>query len=327
MISAACVMMQRNEEDLLEPWLLYHAYLFGFENLYVIDNGSSSAAVRATMERFRRVGVHFDTSFSRPSDYERKHAIVAEKITSLKHAKGHDFYFPMDCDEFVALFDQTGITLGRTAILDYLERLAATADRTMFRIKAQAFNVPGESCKFYLEDLSKVFFTEGEVEYLEHGNHNGRLWGETGEQHVPITYLHFRNKPFRDLLRHAREKLKNRVDVGDLGAVMAYRGHGDHMVPYFSMTEADYLGSFAHKPAFIVPEFHDLIEVLGASKAMGRVCACPEWERGTGDLIELPPGFDGDLYLQANLDVAQARMHPIVHYHLYGKEERRRLRP
>jgi hypothetical protein len=191
--------------------------------------------------------------FDRPSDYERKHAIVAEKITSLRRSEGHDFCFQMDCDEFVALFDDTGITLSRKAILGYLERLAAIPSQRTLRIRAQLFNVPGESCKFYLEDLSKVFFTKGEVEYLEHGNHNGRLSGITIEQHVPVTYLHFRNKPFQDLLRHAREKLKSRVDVSDIAAILAYRGHGDHMVPYFSMTESDYRASFGRKPPFLFP--------------------------------------------------------------------------
>jgi hypothetical protein len=76
-----------------------------------------------------------------------------------------------------------------------------------------------------------------------------------------------------------------------------------------------------------VPQFRDLIEVLGAAEAMARVAGCSGWERASGNPIELPSGFEGDLYLQANPDVARARMHPAVHYHLYGKTERRRLRP
>jgi hypothetical protein len=34
----ACVMMQKNEDELLRPWLAYHSYLFSPENLYVFDN-------------------------------------------------------------------------------------------------------------------------------------------------------------------------------------------------------------------------------------------------------------------------------------------------
>jgi hypothetical protein len=326
MISVACIMMQRDEEDLLEPWLLYHGYLFGFENLHVIDNGSTSPTVRTTMDRFSRVGVHFDFGYSAPSDYERKHVIVSEKITSLTRSEGHHFYFPIDCDEFVALFDHRGITLSRQSIMRYLEQLSAISSQRTLRIRAQLFNIPGQSCKFYFEDLPKVFFTSGEVAYLEHGNHHGHLSGAMSEQHVPFTYLHFRNKPFADLLQQARQKLKDRVDVSDLAAILAYRGHGEHLVPYFSMTEGDYLTSFTRKSAFVVPAFHELIDVLGVGPAMARVSGCPAWEESAGEAIELPNGFEGDSYLNANPDVAQSGMHPVVHYHLYGKKERRRLR-
>ena len=37
MPKVACFMMQKNEQTLLEPWLIYHGHLFGFENLYVWD--------------------------------------------------------------------------------------------------------------------------------------------------------------------------------------------------------------------------------------------------------------------------------------------------
>ena len=40
MARVRCIMMQKDESFLLEPWLLYNGYLFGFENLTVYDNGS-----------------------------------------------------------------------------------------------------------------------------------------------------------------------------------------------------------------------------------------------------------------------------------------------
>jgi SAM-dependent methyltransferase len=41
----------------------------------------------------------------------------------------------------------------------------------------------------------------------------------------------------------------------------------------------------------------------------------------------LPDGFDSDCYLQANPDVAQAGMDPVVHYLKYGRFEGRKLKP
>jgi hypothetical protein len=46
----ACVVMQRNEVNALEPWLLYHAHLFGLENLCVIDHGSADPRVVNTLD-------------------------------------------------------------------------------------------------------------------------------------------------------------------------------------------------------------------------------------------------------------------------------------
>ena len=56
MARVACVMMQKDEVHLLEPWLAYHGYLFGFENLYVLDNGSTRPDVLLTRSEERRVG-------------------------------------------------------------------------------------------------------------------------------------------------------------------------------------------------------------------------------------------------------------------------------
>ena len=68
----ACIMMQRNEDDLLAPWLAYHGYLFGFENLYVIDHELTSSVTLDVIRRFKAAGVNFDFSYKRPSDYEGK---------------------------------------------------------------------------------------------------------------------------------------------------------------------------------------------------------------------------------------------------------------
>ena len=33
--------MQKNEDDILEDWILYHSSLVGYENIYLIDNQSN----------------------------------------------------------------------------------------------------------------------------------------------------------------------------------------------------------------------------------------------------------------------------------------------
>ena len=69
MTRVACLMMQKDEALLLRPWLLYHGLLFGFENLYVYDNGSTSDAVLAILREFAAVGVHVDDAHTAPGGF------------------------------------------------------------------------------------------------------------------------------------------------------------------------------------------------------------------------------------------------------------------
>ena len=66
-----CVMMQRNEVNALEPWLRYHAHLFGLENLCVIDHGSDHPAVIATLAAYEAQGLQL-RRLPAEADYRRK---------------------------------------------------------------------------------------------------------------------------------------------------------------------------------------------------------------------------------------------------------------
>ena len=69
----ACLMMQKNETELLEPWILYHGALFGHENLYIYDNGSDDPKTVELIHRLAlKYPVNFDFSFAKKSDFESK---------------------------------------------------------------------------------------------------------------------------------------------------------------------------------------------------------------------------------------------------------------
>ncbi|MCB1434952.1 MAG: hypothetical protein KDK75_21180, partial [Alphaproteobacteria bacterium] len=52
------VMMQKNEELLLPVWIAYFSHLFGPENLYVFDNGSTLPAVIDQLKHAEVKGVN-----------------------------------------------------------------------------------------------------------------------------------------------------------------------------------------------------------------------------------------------------------------------------
>jgi hypothetical protein len=317
-------MMQRDETDLLEPWLAYHGYLFGFENLYVFDNGSQDPAVLDILARFQAAGVTVDTTYSGARDYEGKGEIIADCIRRIGALGQHDLFFPLDCDEFVVAWaDRRGITCRRGAILDYLAQFVGK-DCVLQHSETLA-NVPGRLDRFYLEGVRKVYFAGGNVHRLEHGNHNGGVVSGAGLKPMGITYLHLHNKPFAKLLAHAVRKLQHRTDVTDPEAIRAYRGHGDHLVRYFTMTAQDYLESFDRRESIAFPEFRATLAALGADSGIVRLFAS---ERAPPPATaEFDAGFDAPLYLEANPDLRAANVPGLLHFWKHGRREQRPLAP
>jgi hypothetical protein len=124
MARTACVLLQQDEELLLRPWLLYHGYLFGFENLHVCDGGSSRDGVLATLREFSALGVrvNFAASADRvPNDDMR--GAIDWAIDELTQDGRYEVALRLACNEFLAIDGHDGIACNRTAILDEIYRI------------------------------------------------------------------------------------------------------------------------------------------------------------------------------------------------------------
>lgn len=87
-------LFQKDEEEVLSDWLQYYSYMFGAENLVVIDHESQSQDVCRLLELYRLCGAEVIT-FS--GSFERKHAVLTKEM--LKHK--NTFLLPLDADEFI----------------------------------------------------------------------------------------------------------------------------------------------------------------------------------------------------------------------------------
>ena len=85
--------IQRDEDDILEDWLRYHIYLFGKENVYVIDHKSKKS--RTTIEKYGVNLIRYDGTFERNG----KANILSQTINN--HKSGSSIVLPVDVDEFV----------------------------------------------------------------------------------------------------------------------------------------------------------------------------------------------------------------------------------
>jgi len=254
-VKIACVMMQRNEDVCLEPWLRYHGHLFGDDNLFVVDHNSDDPAVLAILREFAAGGGHV-MRLPPGADYRQKGDFVSYAMRQAE--TGHDFVLPLDCDEFVAmrLADGTA-TCAREHLAAYFSSLPA--DSTAFEVGENFLNMLGHPTLFFALPYKKVFFRGGHCGVVDHGSHTC-LWPLVPAAATRLAYVHFHHKSFERYRRAAEEKLRPFVDVNDAAAVEAYRGPGWHMVTHMKKTAAEFYAIMT--PDSRCFEFLELYEIL-----------------------------------------------------------------
>lgn len=238
----AIVNMQRNEDHCLEPWLRYHGYLFGFENLFVIDHASDSSTTLATLRRFEADGVSIKR-LPKTASYREKGRFVVDEIHRVETLANFDFIFPVDCDEFLFLnHPQRGPLCERSAIVDYLGQFRGFPG--LLEIKENFLHILGHPGHFWSQPYQKVFFAGGSCVSLDHGSHFGEARHSGDSRLTCLAYAHFHFKPFRIDRELSREKLRPWVDVDDEEAVRAFDGPGAHLKHHLLCTEEEYYAGF-----------------------------------------------------------------------------------
>lgn len=253
-------MMQKNEKELLDIWVQYHASLFGYENLYIFDNGSD-IDVQEKLKTYTKKGVNVNFSFSSPKDFENKGGIIGELIKKLDKTSDYNFYFPLDCDEFLATFDTSGkISCSKEDIL--LELSGHNESQDALYIKCQ-FSNSAKKMGFFRQDLTrKSFFAKNTIKNLDKGFHIGSSLN--GNKHkTNIIHFHFHYKPFYFVLESAKSKLMHRVDVNNLEVLEQYQGDGHHLKSYFFMTEGEYVANFENTHKEFIPCYEQYLNHLG----------------------------------------------------------------
>lgn len=259
MVRVACIMMQKDEDHLLEPWIEYHAYLFGYENLFIFDNGSTSPHTLAVLDKCEANGVTVNRDY--PTQYDRKGDIIGAKIAELEKLNCYDFMNPLDCDEFFVLqYDKKTVSSNSEDIHAELARLN---DDRAFRVSDAYYNIIGYPDLYWCWEHNKTFFKAGTYAYLDHGHHSGKSRLAPGKCDTRFAHLHFHHKPYQLIRAHARNKLSPYVDVADNAAVAAFAGCGSHLTKYLMESEEAYMARFSDSHAIAIPQFSDRLRSLG----------------------------------------------------------------
>lgn len=257
-MKALCLLMQKDELDLLPIWLGYYSYLFGSTNLVVIDNESSNIQVHEVLHRAEADGVR--VLHSREA-LEKKGDLVGKLIREYTLAGGYDLFIPLDCDEFIGVQRETQVLFDRDSIIAELARHRMYTGP--LRTGGSFYNFPGPGNRFFFWDESKVFFNARTFKHIDYGFHSGSSLSGQAEARTKIIHVHYQHKPLELLRTHARQKLKRRVNVDDIEAFKAYTGPGSHLTKYFFLSEAQYLDMFDAGAAVYLPKFVEKLKELG----------------------------------------------------------------
>lgn len=327
MARVACIMMQKDEVHLLEPWLAWHGHLFGFENLYVLDNGSSKPEVLLTLARYAGKGVNVDYSPSRRDHYLNKGAVVGAVINRLEVTSRYDFFFPTDCDEFVIKQTDWGFTCDRAAIHAHLEELKE--EPRALRIPFQLANHPMLPDLYSYFTFHKTFYAAGAFGWTDHGHHAAGSRKAEGFRDTSIVHIHFHNMPFDLLLQAARQKWNGSVSPDEKDKLVGYSGDSMHLAPYFLMTPDQYYAGFNERTQFYLPQLRARLNSLGAPLtlplAQPSLDSTPDEGEAARTPMLVPRELNEEEYLSANGDVREAGLTAIFHYTTYGFREVRRL--
>ncbi len=328
----ACIMMQKNEDLLLEPWIRYHSYLFGIDNIFVLDNGSTSAVTNEILQQFESIGLNVDRRRNTPKDFDNKGQIVGSIIEEFRDKDLYDAVFPLDCDEFLAVTSEYGISCLRHDILGYLRGLKNS--KSIYRIDHCLDNRPGFSDLFRLADFQKAFIPVANFKDIDHGFHNPSTLN--GEPLLPsnLIHIHMHFKPYELVRAHARDKLVPFVDVDDPAALASFTGVGRHLLRYFTQSDHEYyadVGADYAYPLISYSGFINLLRVLMPTDDFLKIwCQKPAgFTRASivRDVVDLPGPFYAPDYAKANPDVQQSGMDVVIHYCLFGFREERLLKP
>jgi hypothetical protein len=271
----ACLMMLRDEDLLAELWLRHHGALFGFENLYVYDNGSVSEIVLATLRQFAARGVNVDFSHSRPEDYGAKGEIAGTKIRDFQQSGTYDIVLPLDCDEFVAITGPDGPSLCREDIMAELARIHEAG--AICRINHCYYNAPGYLDVFWHAWHQKTVIPVAEFTGIDPGFHKTAGLPEEDYRYTSVTHIHLHCKPFAQVQEAAQQKLGTRTNIGDREGLKNFNGVGHHNVKYILMSAAQYYVLFQEpRKPFVGSGF--LLRHLAALSDVGAIRAA--WEAG-----------------------------------------------
>lgn len=323
-----CITMQKDENNTLLPWIKYHGYLFGFENIVVFDNGSTIQSVIDNLLLLESVGGTVIWGYRDSQHFHDKGDIIARFIKNLDESgEEYDFAFPMDADEFLGVCSNGNILANKNSIHSHLERL----DRLEgpFRITMDLFNIVNSPGWFWPQPSGKVFVRKDTLKKLDHGFHFCETVLGSTEINTQFIYFHYHHKPYNDFIRGAYNKLAPFVDINDSEALKNFQGPGGHLLGRLTEGESWFNQRLSKALRVYVPDIPHILGMLGLENPL---FSCREADQAVPAMAVADSAddegvvreykiFDAKKYLANWPHIAADGIDPFRHYVYFGYNE------
>jgi hypothetical protein len=266
-LRVAIISMMKNEGSLVRLWFSYHARIFGAENIFIFDNGSTDRKMIDALRDAEEAGATVNYSFNRPEDFGRKGAIVSTQINRLMPR--YDFLVPLDGDEFLTMPGEDLLDPSGKPIFRHLSELVSRKEQ-FFRIGTALRNHPGTPFGSPVW-AKKAIIKRGPPVSLSDGFHlydfSKKVDLVPSENITPskLIHVHFAFKDFEGMVQSAREKLKLWAPDFTEAAMKRTVRKNNHVRRFLTMSPEEYYAVEAPGPNAI-----DLSNVF-RNRALGDV--------------------------------------------------------
>lgn len=261
MARVACIMMQKDEGELLRTWVEYHKNLFGAHNLFIFDNASRDQLTLDILQKYKDDGISINCRFTDLEAHVRKSSIFGDLIRVLDQARYFDFFIPIDCDEFFVLRNGLGSVTADTSLI-HAELDSLMEHDQALGIDRAYYNILSQPDHFFDWPHRKTFFRAGTFESMDSGFHEGKSSKAEGKFETRFAHVHYHHKPYKILVEHSKNKLRPFFDPDD-EAQLNDPKNKNRLTDFITQGEAAYMHKFTTKKGMYLPQISHHLKLLG----------------------------------------------------------------
>lgn len=173
------VTMVKDEVDIVKDWIIYHGKMFGYHNLYIVDNYSTDGTYDVCRYYEKNHGMYLTRRESYGDKGSHMHHIIKDI-----GPRNYKYAWPIDMDELVISYDINQHTVSPVNVVPYLNKIYEQTDYGVYKANYigtkitregghdQAIRQVNRGTYHNYGASAKTFYRYSEFKTTDHGNHH-----------------------------------------------------------------------------------------------------------------------------------------------------------